>query len=373
MRWGSVYRGIVRRIHPSSETAEIEISPNLKGSLHNRDVFAPGTERGSGIGKRLKTGQTVIVQAKESILSMRAGSDTNTLEIKSPRLTMHIGLQGRYLVYMPLAGENKVSQRIRDKKLRRRLQDMMAGQISMQGLILRSSAADIQTDIIEKEAAVLHKQWDAIEKLSTGSGKHSAQLLQGPNAIQRLLSNLAEKPIERIEVVTLDHLEAVQTWCRNFAPDISPRIIPVEISGATNDLRLFEHRDILKQIEALFSAYTLLKGGGNLIIQETAALTAIDINRGSDKQSNLNLNIHAAKEIARQLRLRNIGGIIVIDFLKMKSAADEKKLKEAMTGYFDDDQCTVQLHGLTNLGLYELTRQQRTASLQDRMKSVTLT
>ncbi len=112
--------------------------------------------------------------------------------------------------------------------------------------------------------------------------------------------------IERIEIVTMDHFTQVEDWCTIFAPDLVTKITPVELENAVRDLALLEYRDVLGQIESLFQGYVMLTNGGSLIIQETAALTAIDVNRGSDKRSRLAVNINAAKEIARQMRLRNI-------------------------------------------------------------------
>ena len=113
----------------------------------------------------------------------------------------------------------------------------------------------------------------------------------------------------------------------------------------------------------------MLTRGANIIIQETAALTAIDINRGSDERAALEINLEAAGEIARQLRLRNLGGIIVIDALKLKNKPDQKTLLDAMTLAFATDPCTVQVHGITALGLIELTRKKRTPTLHERFDS----
>ncbi len=368
IRWGSIYRGVVRAIHPSAETAQVELANGLTATLHNKDVINDKVDKSEGISKRLSTGQFIIVQAKESLIARDSKMHKNPLEHKTPRLSMNIALQGRYLIYMPHASENRVSQRIQTPALRKKMQAMLDDLKVPKGMILRASAANTQTLILEKEAHVLKILWNSVEKLS--KGMQPAILFEGPNAIQRLLSDMAAESIDRIEVVTLDHLNAVQNWCDQFAPDLPPRVIPVEIPEAVDDLKLFEFRDILKQIEALFNPYVVLDGGGNIIIQHTAALTAVDVNRGGDRSSNLALNIRAAEEVARQLRLRNVGGIVLVDFLKMKSKKDNDELTRQMKKFFNDDPCTVQHHGLTNLGLYELTRQKRNPSLHDRMKSI---
>jgi Rne/Rng family ribonuclease len=144
------------------------------------------------------------------------------------------------------------------------------------------------------------------------------------------------------------------------------KITPIEMKNATQDLALFEYRDVLGQVEDLFHEYVILPSGGNILIQGTAALTAVDVNKGGDKRSHLAVNIEAAQELARQLRLRNIGGMVVVDFLKMAEPKDQKALMAALEDVTYTDPCTVQIHGLTRLGLMEVTRKRRTPALSER-------
>ena len=149
-----------------------------------------------------------------------------------------------------------------------------------------------------------------------------------------------------------------------------PQIQPLELDDATQDLALFHYRDISGQIEDLFQPYVLLKDGANVIIQTTAALTSIDVNKGADRRSNLAVNIDAANEIAKQLRLRNTGGIIIVDFVKFQAKSDETKVLKALEKAFATDPCTVQIHGRTNLGLVEISRKRRTPPLHERFDGV---
>ena len=137
---------------------------------------------------------------------------------------------------------------------------------------------------------------------------------------------------------------------------------------ATDDMALFYERDMIGQIESLFDPYVLLPGGGSIIVQKTAALTAVDVNKGGDKRSNLAVNIEAAQEVARQMRLRNIGGIMVVDFLGFKSKKDEVAVLEGLDKAVNQDPCTVQVHGRTALGLVEITRKRRTPPLEERFE-----
>ena len=308
----------------------------------------------------------IAVQAK--IAHIANEDDLWYDENKHAQVSMDITIAGRYLIYCPTLQKNRISQRIRGKELRKRLEDMIGNLEKMKGFILRSSAADLQTDILEREARILKEMWSGISQYF--EGKEPALIAMGPDSIQRILGDKAINPIERIEVVTMDHFTQIEEWCSIFAPDLVTKITPVELENAARDLALLEYRDVLAQIESLFQGYVMLAGGGSLIIQETAALTAIDVNKGSDKRSRLAVNIDAAKEIGRQMRLRNIGGIIIIDFLK-NNKKDEALLLKTLDNETYSDPCTVQIHGFTKLGLIEMTRKRRTPSLNKRFDGIT--
>lgn len=375
VRWGSVYLAKVTRIDAALDAAFLDLDGDNTGILYNRDIRY-GDENGKlckggdkPIGKVLHPGQLVAVQAKTAYLVKDEGDLWyESQENKVPQMSMEITLQGRYLIYSALGQNNRISQRIRGKKRRAQLESMMEVLDDMKGFILRSSAADLQTEILVREAKILKETWEQMSAYLNDSTP--ALIMLGPDSIQRILSDNAVVPIDRIEVVTMDHFTQVEDWCSVFAPDLVTKIIPVEIDGGDQDLALFEHRDIMGQIEALFYDYVLLPDGANIIIQETAALTAIDINKGSDKRSRLAVNIDAAKEIAHQMRLRNMGGIVVVDFLKLSGKEQEKELLKALDDETYSDPCTVQIHGMTKLGLVEITRKRRTPPLQERFDGI---
>ncbi|HEY8190531.1 MAG TPA: ribonuclease E/G, partial [Micavibrio sp.] len=275
---------------------------------------------------------------------------------------------GRYLIYTPMAPENRVSQRIRDKKLRQSLMAMLDSLEAVRGMILRAAAAHTQTDILIRESKILKSIWEQLQPHF--SGEEPGLIMEGPDALQRILGDYSGKQIERIEVVTMDHFQQAEEWCEIFAPDLVTRISPIEVNDPEAGLALFEHRDLMGQIEDLFQPYALLEHGGSVIIEHTAALIAVDVNSGGDKRGRLAVNIEAAEEIARQIRLRNLGGMIVIDFLKMKSKDDEAALLKGFENAIMDDPCTVQIHGISPLGLMEITRSRRTPPLQDRFESI---
>lgn len=374
VRWGSIYWARVFRIDAALDAAFVDLDGDNKGLLNCADVYVRQKDgsilRGGNtpIGKLLKPGQMIAVQAKSGYLPKFEEDGNLHSEDKIPVVSMNIALNGRYLIFTPLAPENRVSQRIRNKKLRTDLMSMLDSLDEVRGMILRAAAAHTQTDILIRESRILKSVWEQLNPHF--SGEDSGLIMEGPDALQRVLADFSGARIERIEVVTMDHYQQVEEWCEIFAPDLMTKIAPVEVDDPESGLALFEHRDIMGQIEDLFQPYALLPGGGSLIIEDTAALTAIDVNSGADKRGKLATNLDAAAEIARQIRVRNLGGMIVIDFLKMRSKDDQAALQKAFEDFIMDDPCTVQVHGFSPLGLMEITRARRTPALADRFETI---
>lgn len=372
VRWGSIYWAKVKTIDAALDAVFLDLDGDNIGMLYNSDVrirLKDGTVKKGGdkaIGKILKPGQFIAVQAKSAFIPRR--SDSGSTEKKIPQMSMDITLPGRYLVFCTMMHENRVSQRIKDKTMRRLIQSTLNSIKDSEGFIVRSAAASIQTEILVREGKILKAAWRDIQKYFKGT--EPSLIMLGPDAVQRALSDTAGQRIERIEIVTMEHFNHVEEWCSLFAPDLVTRIQPLELEDATQDLALLHHRDAIEQINDLFQPYVLLQNGANIIIQTTAALTAIDVNKGADKRSHAAVNIDAAHEIARQLRLRNIGGAIVIDFLKFQDKTNEKKTLAALEKAVEGDACTVQIHGRTGLGFVELTRTRRTPPLAERFEGV---
>ena len=373
VRWGSIYWAKVTKIDKALDAAFVSLDGENTGLLHNKDLCLfdkDGLLRKDSdvaIGKRIQPGDFLVVQAKNGYLPKLDAMDV-TIEDKSPRVSMNITLPGRHLIFSPMMDGNRISKRIHDKKRRKQLTKMLNNVENIQGCILRASAADTQTDILIREGKILKEIWERLQEFLTGS--EASLIMEGPDAVQRTLSDNAGGVIDNIEVVTMERYEEVEEWCEIYAPDLVTKVYPTELPNQELDLGLFDYRDVLDQIEDLFQTYILIRSGGNIIIQETAALCAIDINRGGDTRSNLAVNLEALDEIGRQIRLRNMGGIIIVDLLKMKTKKEKTKVLEVLAEIVNQDPCTVQIHGLTNLGLVEITRHRRTPALQDRLDIV---
>lgn len=370
VRFGSIYRAKVISINKEMDAAFVQLDVDNTGLIHNKDIYIDdgqgNLERGGkkSIGKSLKTGDIITVQAKSGYLPRLDGTDL-TMEDKSVTVSMNITLPGRFLIFSPMMEKNRISKRIHDKKQRKQLTKMLNNVEKIKGCILRSAAANTQTDVLIREGGILKHIWDEIQQYLQGN--NIGLIMEGPDAIQRTLSDQANSLIKSIDVVTMEQYQNVEEWCEIYAPDLVTKVRPIELPNQELDLGLFDFNDILDPIEDLFQPYVVLKGGGNIIIQETAALCAIDVNRGSDNRGNLALNLDALSEIGRQIRLRNLGGIIIVDFLKLKTKKEKETLLTALDEIVANDPCTVQIHGLTNLGLVEMTRKRRTPALQDRL------
>ena len=369
VRWGSIYWAKVERIDAALDAAFLNLDGETTGILYNRDVrtrdkkgnLAKGGNQ--AIGKLIRPGEYILVQAKQGYLEPEF-EDNRKLEDKSPVVSMDVAIQGRYLIFTPLDDSNRISSRIRDKKLRKQLEEMIANLTDVEGCILRASAANTQSDMLIREAKILKAIWDGLSEHIGGT--EITLIMEGPDALQRALSDNADRQIRHIEVVIMEHFQTAEDWCELFAPDLIPKIKPVELKDATMDLALFDHHDLIKPISQFFQPYVVLPGGGNIIVQNFAALTAIDVNRGADRNSNLQVNLEAADEIARHIRIRNLGGAIMIDFITMKDEKDRKQLQQKFEELVNDDPCTIQIHGFTKLGFLEITRQRRTPTLDDR-------
>ncbi|HEY0902118.1 MAG TPA: ribonuclease E/G, partial [Micavibrio sp.] len=294
VRWGSIYWAKVARIDASLDAAFVNLDGDNIGLLHCADVRikqADGTYKRGGdvaIGKLIQPGEMIAVQAKEGYLP-RIDDETGqrVKEDKNPRVSMNINLPGRYTIFTPTERENQISRRIRDKKLRKQLQAMVDDMKGVDGCILRAAAADTQTDILIRESKILAETWKQVQTYF--EGEDPSLIMQGPDAIQRMLSDLAAKSITSIEIITMEHFQLVEEWCEVYAPDLVTKIKPVEIEN--DELGLFEFHDLIGQVEELFQPYAVLREGGVIIIQEAAACTVIDVNSGADKRGKLAINM----------------------------------------------------------------------------------
>lgn len=364
VRWGSVYWAKVTRIDKALNAAFVDMGYDLVGMLPASEI--PGLKKGTPIGKKLRSGQMVMVQVKTARQpeENENGVDDRPDSAKASKVSMDIALQGRFLIYTPLSPGNRISRRIRDPQTRKQLMAMSKSIKVVNGCILRASAAHTQTEQLIREAKIQRAIWDSLQMFT--SDADPALLMLGPDALQRVLADFATSRIGAIQIADDERGEEANNWCDLYAPELMQKLESRQVTGTRNGMGLMEAHDLLGQIEGLVKPYAIMSNAGTLLIQETALGTTIDVN----VPAGINLaaaNHEAAEEIARQIRLRNLGGIILIDFAGPKDAGTQRRLTAQLQKAFDLDPCTVELHGVTKTGLFEVTRHRRTPSLMDRI------
>lgn len=363
---GAVILGRVERIATGLNGAFIDLGSGLSGLLPAADVRRPVLDDDSplsrshprpgskpaAIGALLRTGQQVVVQVKADA----AGA-------KGPSLTMDITLPGRFLVHAPLGRDISVSKRLGSGPERAALARRIEGLATGAGWIVRAGAAQVPDELLAAESEALHLQWRAIRD-DARAGSAPRLLHSGPDAPTRALieqgaaapaSIIVDDPVPAggIAVGEGPLLSGLRGWCDRHAPDLLPRLTAHRASQ-----RLFDLRDLDSAIAELLDVRVPLPQGGSLVIERTEALTVVDVNAG-ERGNPVDVNIDAAAEIARQLRLRNVGGIVVVDFVNMRGRGDAERVLAALSHAVESDPVQTQVYGMSKLGLVELTRARR--------------
>jgi len=353
---GNIYLGRVETVVKNLNAAFVNIGTGRDGFLAVPEVRPQGMP-GDGkvkdsIGDYVKEGDAVLVQATR-----------DAIEGKGPKLTANVNLAGVNLVFQPGRPGVHISRRIEDVALRDRLTAALEGLCPEgDGFIVRTAAADAGPENLEKEAETLAGRWRDI-RLERANTKAPALLFAEPGPGIQALRDLAAEKIEKIIVDDAEILAEIKNFCEAEAPGL---LDAVEMHSGQEPM--FEAFGIEELIDAALSPTVALSGGGSLIIGQTAALCAIDVNaggadQGSKEQTAFDANMEAAAEAARQIVLRNISGLIVIDFLAMRDAAQKSKVLGVLKKSLASDAMSPRVFGYTGTGLVELTRRRQGLSL----------
>ncbi|MEE8434613.1 MAG: Rne/Rng family ribonuclease, partial [bacterium] len=296
----------------------------------------------------LREGQQVMVQV------LKEGMGT-----KGAAMTTFVSLAGRFLVISPNSDRSGVSRKIEDRDTRQRLKetmDALAGNDDL-GLILRTAGIDRPVGDLKRDLEGLRKEWKGIqsrhEKL-----KRPGILHQEPSPILRTLRDYFTDDIQEVWVDDAEGFKEALDYFKSTMPKYQKRL-----KLYVGDKSLFSAYRVEEQIEALGSSRVPLKSGGSLVIEPTEALVSVDVNSGRSNQASdieetaLNTNLEAAEEVARQLRLRNLGGLIVVDFIDMFEARNRKKVETAVTGFLKNDKARTTIGTISQFGMLELSRQ----------------
>jgi ribonuclease E len=349
---GNVYLGRVQNVLPSMEAAFVDIGKGRNAVLYAGEVdWALRGDLNSPrrIENALKGGQTVLVQVTKDPVGH-----------KGARLTSQISLPGRYLVYVPGGGTNGISRKLPDterSRLKSVLKDIVPDEA---GVIIRTAAEGASEDELKRDVARLTARWEDIEKKS-GSGQAPQLLYAEPDTTLKVVRDLFTEDFSKLVVSGDEAWDMVEGYVSHVAPDLSERL--ERFSGDTDTSDVFDNYRVDEQIAKALERKVWLPSGGSLVIDRTEAMTVVDVNTGKFTGAGGNLeqtvtknNLEAAEEMVRQLRLRDIGGIIVIDFIDMVLEDNRDLVLRRLVECLGRDRTRHQVAEVTSLGLVQMTR-----------------
>ncbi|WP_433210267.1 Rne/Rng family ribonuclease [Dactylosporangium sp. CS-047395] len=346
---GNVYLGRVQNVLPSMEAAFVDIGRGRNAVLYAGEVNwdATGLEgRTRTIEQALKSGDSVLVQVTK-----------DPIGTKGARLTSHIALSGRHLVYVPHGNASGISRKLSDIE-RKRLRDVLKNLVpDGAGVIVRTAAEGASEDDLERDVKRLQAQWEAIQEKSRSSSA-PALLYEEPELVVRVVRDLFNEDFRELVIQGNEAFDSVEPYLSHVSPDLVDRVRRYTGTGDVfADLRIDE------QLIKALDRRVFLPSGGSLVIDRTEAMTVIDVNTGKYTGAGGNLeetvtrnNLEAAEEIVHQLRLRDLGGIIVIDFIDMVLESNRELVLRRLTECLGRDRTKHQVTEITSLGLVQMTR-----------------
>ena len=366
---GNVYRGRVQNVLPGMEAAFVDIGIPKNAVLYMGDVrYDRDDIEGGGssaahprIEDVLKAGQTILCQVTK-----------NPIGAKGARLTQEVSLPGRFAVLVPNSSAFGISKRLGDNERRRLRRIIDEVKPSGHGMIVRTAAEGVSADELQRDVETLLEQWNAIEVESKRSDAPGL-LYREPELSVRILREELNAEYRGVVIDDRALFEQVRDYVRAVSPELSDRVEyydPVE-----EGLPIFERYHVHEQLHKALDRKVWLPSGGSLIIERTEALTVIDVNTGKNvgktnlEETVYRNNLEAAEEVARQLRLRDIGGIIVIDFIDMEIRENRDKVAAALRNALARDKTRTQVFDISELGLVEMTRKRISEGLLETLST----
>jgi ribonuclease G len=353
---GNIYVGRVARVLPGMQSAFIEIGLERAAFLHVADIRNKNASHGdTPIEKILSEGEPILVQVVKDPI----GS-------KGARLSTQVSIAGRLVVYLPHDPHIGISQKIEDEggraALRERLKELVPPD-EKGGFILRTLAETATEEELRADLAYLRQIWQAIRERSLGA-EPPLLLYQDLSLAQRVLRDMVNAETRRVLVDSRENYQKLAAFAERYMPQVRSRL-----EHYTGERPVFDLYNVEPEIEKALSRRVELKSGGYLIIDQTEAMTTIDVNTGgfvgtrNFDDTVFKTNLEAAHSIARQLRLRNLGGIIIVDFIDMESAEHRAAVLDELRRATARDRTRLTLNGFTALGLLEMTRKRTRESL----------
>ena len=369
---GNIYKGKVQRIMPGMQAAFVDIGLERAAFLHASDIFrSPPLDTVAGDDAPAAPPQ-VQVQVPIAEL-LRDGAEVVVQVVKDPigskgaRLTTQISIPSRYLVLLPRSTVVGISARIEDEAERARLKALMANLTAGgagHGYIVRTNAEGQPADALAEDIAYLSRVWEQVEAASPDAGLGSC-LYEDLSLPLRAVRDLIRRDVDKVKVDSRETFERLREFAARYRPDLAEKI--EHYSGARPVFDLYGVDD---EIQHALEKEVPLKSGGYLVIDQTEAMTTVDVNTGSFLgQRNLEetvyrTNLEAAQAVARQLRLRNLGGIIIIDFIDMHDAEHRRQVLRTLEKSLLKDHAKTTVYDFSPLGLVEMTRKRTVESLE---------
>ena len=374
---GAIFKGRVQNLEGGLKAAFVDIGQPKNAFLHYWDMLPAANDSQVEFIRDNESAEQkqrmARYQAKDIPQLFPAGSDIviqvvkDQIGTKGPRSTTNIALPGRYLVLMPSSGACGVSRKIEDPKERERLKDILRSLTIPEGMgvIIRTAGEGKQARWFVRDLHMLLKRWQGIVEKINAPDRRPVMLYQEPGLIERTVRDFLTEEVDRILVDNPEDFKLVQ----DLVGEVSPRSRS-RVELYADPIPVFERYNIERQIEQLFQRRVPLPSGGEIVIDETEALTAIDVNtgghRGKDGAKDGNFitqaNLEAVTEAARQIKLRNLGGLIMIDTIDMKNPKDRKKVFDTLRDAMEDDRAKHQILPISALGVLQMTRQRHTES-----------
>lgn len=369
---GNIYKGIVVNVEPSIQAVFVDFGLAKHGFLHISDVqpqyFGERNSQVEGVGKKVprrdrppiqrcfRRGQEVMVQiTKEGVGT------------KGPTLTTYLSIPGRYLVMMPGMTRLGVSRKIEDDEQRRQMREVL-GELKLpkdMGFILRTAGLDRNKRELQRDLNYLDRLWKTVVT-RVRTMKAPAELYQESDLVTRTVRDVFTTDVDKVIVDTPETAERVREFLRIAMPRTPDSIVEIYDSPEP----IFHHYNVEEQIEAIHSRHVPLPSGGSIVIDSTEALVAIDVNSGKfravDDEEELAYltNLEAAQEIARQLRLRDLGGLIICDFIDMRLDRHKRSIERALRDELKKHKERARILRLSRFGLIEMTRQRQGPSIK---------
>ena len=370
----SIFKGKVRNLEDRLEAAFVEIGIEKNAFLHYWDILPANLEKQYEVVERKgKRRNSPRISKKDIPKKYPPGSDIilqvqkGPIGTKGPRATTHLSIPGRFLVLLPFSDQLGISKKIQDNKERKRLKSILQDLNipDNMGAILRTAGEGRRKAYFVRDLAMLMDQWKEVKE-AIDNDKAPSCVYREPDLIERTVRDFLTDDIDRILIDNRAAYERMVALTEKVSPNSRKKI-----QHYSEAQPVFDHFGITKQLDQVFSRKVSLKSGGALVIDETEALVAVDVNTGSHKggtkdQSStiLKVNLEAAEEVCRQLKIRNMGGLIVIDFIDMKQRRDRDKVLQKMKECLRRDRAKTHVLPISQLGLLEMTRQRHSESVQ---------